>query len=389
MITTILKKLSDGQIRKIEEYSAELEKARSNDEPNKLWVNIGKLCGFLECLVDLKILSDEEYTTLYYFFFQKKRSDIQIERQQDSEEKTTTVNVMFCGNWDKIAKNIPDQTMQMIPGKGSTFSLTGNMEPMKGNGAQLIRSMDIANLEASACNIRHTVLEETPEKKKSISMEMKLGIDPGEYFRFKPGTIPDIMFETIWYAADNSVHGKFYFSSSEREYDLQDFETPPMEIELTVKEQKFFRNKMEEYLCATYGHTLLEYLNLETEHREIARSCRNNQPTDEFIHKMAKYFVSALNPAGWTGKGAAPGTMKQYYYHFTTYDSKTLIIACEYNPDTKKWKYNVKKETEGGRTLASRTIKKLDDVSLVEQAIKYAVTGKKINEAYFHVKERR
>ena len=47
MITTILKKLSDGQIRKIEEYSAELEKARSNDEPNRwLWVNIGKLCGF-------------------------------------------------------------------------------------------------------------------------------------------------------------------------------------------------------------------------------------------------------------------------------------------------------------------------------------------------------
>ena len=47
MITTILKKLSDGQIRKIEEYSAELEKARSNDEPNKLWLNIGKLCAFL------------------------------------------------------------------------------------------------------------------------------------------------------------------------------------------------------------------------------------------------------------------------------------------------------------------------------------------------------
>lgn len=68
--------------------------------------------------------------------------------------------------------------------------------------------------------------------------------------------------------------------------------------------------------------------------------------------------------------------MKQYYYHFTTYDSP-LIIACEYNPDTKKWKYNVKKGTEGGRTLASRTIKKLDYVSLVEQAIKYAVTGKK------------
>ena len=69
--------------------------------------------------------------------------------------------------------------------------------------------------------------------------------------------------------------------------------------------------------------------------------------------------------------------------------TRPLIIACEYNPDTKKWKYNVKKGTEGGRTLASRTIKKLDDVSLVEQAIKYAVTGKKINEAYFHVKERR
>lgn len=155
-------------------------------------------------------------------------------------------------------------------------------------------------------------------------MEMKLGIDPGEYFRFKPGTIPDIMFETIWYAADNSVHGKFYFSSSEREYDLQDFEIPPMEIELTMEEQKFFRIKMEEYLCATYGHTLLEYLNLEAEHRELTRFCRNNQPTDEFIHKMAKYFVSAVNPAGWTGKGAAPGTMKQYYYHFTTYDSKTL-----------------------------------------------------------------
>lgn len=104
-------------------------------------------------------------------------------------------------------------------------------------------------------------------------MEMKLGIDPGEYFRFKPGTIPDIMFETIWYAADNSVHGKFYFSSSEREYDLQDFEIPPMEIELTMEEQKFFRIKMEEYLCATYGHTLLEYLNLEAEHRELTRFC--------------------------------------------------------------------------------------------------------------------
>lgn len=47
MITTILKKLSDGQIRKIEEYSAELEKAQSNDEPDKLWVNIGNCAAFL------------------------------------------------------------------------------------------------------------------------------------------------------------------------------------------------------------------------------------------------------------------------------------------------------------------------------------------------------
>ena len=43
----------------------------------------------------------------------------------------------------------------------------------------------------------------------------------------------------------------------------------------------------------------------------------------------------------------------------------------------KKWIPKQKKGTEGGRTLASRTIKKLDYVSLVEQAIKYAVTGKK------------
>ena len=39
--------------------------------------------------------------------------------------------------------------------------------------------------------------------------------------------------------------------------------------------------------------------------------------------------------------------------------------------------------------LGEQNNQKLDDVSLVEQAIKYAVTGKKINEAYFHVKERR
>lgn len=74
-----------------------------------------------------------------------------------------------------------------------------------------------------------------------------------------------------------------------------------MEIELTMEEQKFFRIKMEEYLCATYGQNLLEYLNLEAEHRELTRFYRNNQPTDEFIHKMAKYFVSAVNPAGQTG----------------------------------------------------------------------------------------
>ena len=75
MITTILKKLSDGQIRKIEEYSAELEKAQSNDEPDKLWVNIGKLCGFLECLVDLKILSNEEYSTLIYWTLKSLRGN--------------------------------------------------------------------------------------------------------------------------------------------------------------------------------------------------------------------------------------------------------------------------------------------------------------------------
>lgn len=74
MTKKALKKLSEEQIEYLKTTSVLLEQARKNNLKEEFERNAGKLRGFLECMCQMKIISDIEVKALYLWFFEKNRA---------------------------------------------------------------------------------------------------------------------------------------------------------------------------------------------------------------------------------------------------------------------------------------------------------------------------
>lgn len=74
MTKKALKKLSEEQIEYLKTASVLLDQARKNNLKEEFERNAGKLRGFLECMCQMKIISDIEVKALYLWFFEKNRA---------------------------------------------------------------------------------------------------------------------------------------------------------------------------------------------------------------------------------------------------------------------------------------------------------------------------
>lgn len=73
MTKKALEKLSEEQIKYLKTMSALLDQARKNNLKEEFERNAGKLRGFLECMCQMKIISNIEVKALYLWFFEKNR----------------------------------------------------------------------------------------------------------------------------------------------------------------------------------------------------------------------------------------------------------------------------------------------------------------------------
>ena len=74
MTKKALKKLSKEQLEYLKTASVLLDQARKNNLKEEFERNAGKLRGFLECMCQMKIISDIEVKALYLWFFEKNRA---------------------------------------------------------------------------------------------------------------------------------------------------------------------------------------------------------------------------------------------------------------------------------------------------------------------------
>lgn len=76
MVKTSLEKLNDKQLSYLQTVSFLISRAREKGLKEEYERNSGKLRGYLECLHNMKVITDNNLKSLYLWFFEKDRSEV-------------------------------------------------------------------------------------------------------------------------------------------------------------------------------------------------------------------------------------------------------------------------------------------------------------------------
>lgn len=154
-------------------------------------------------------------------------------------------------------------------------------------------------------------------EKGTIEATWELWMDVDKYFGISTRHEDEtwINFYTIWHV-DGSITS-IYVIDREKGNEVHEWE-------LTKKEKKFILDKMEEYTMETEHLTLTQLYNSEKEYEDIYES--ESEICESCLSRIAKHFISSVNPLNWNGNGKIPDNFSSNYNYSYSLDNSNIAI---------------------------------------------------------------
>lgn len=166
-------------------------------------------------------------------------------------------------------------------------------------------------------------------EKGTIEATWELWMDVDKYFGISTRHEDEtwINFYTTWHI-DGSITS-IYVIDREKGNEVHEWE-------LTEKEKKFILEKMEEFAMETEHLTLIQLYNSEKEYEDIYEN--ESEVNESYLKRIARHFVSSVNPLNWNGKGEAPDNFNPYCNYSYSLDNSNVNINMVIE-EKEEWSY--------------------------------------------------